>query len=210
MVRVFFGKNTPLWSNLEEIEKLANLPEEFAQKISSYQNIEDRQIRIRSKLLLLKSLQILGFPNELRDLKSNSFGKSFFVNGPYFNLSHSGNLVCCIISSEYQVGIDTEVYDDKDVEEYLSFLSPENRVEIASSPNQSKAFLEYWTKFEASVKAEGRGLFIPMDQVQIRGEVAIVEGKEWYTMRVLLSEENTTSIASEVPIEVVELVEVVL
>jgi 4'-phosphopantetheinyl transferase len=210
MVRVFFGKNTPLWSNLEEIEKLANLPEEFAQRIRSYQNIEDRQIRIRSKLLLLKSLQILGFPNELKDLKSNSFGKSFFVSGPYFNLSHSGNLVCCIISSECQVGIDTEVYGDKDVEEYLSFLSPENRVEIESSSNQSKAFLEYWTKFEASVKADGRGLFISMDQVQIRAEVAIVEGKKWYTMCVLLSEENTTSIASEMPIEVVELVEVVL
>jgi len=195
---------------MEEQQQVAKLPAELAQKITQYQKVEDRQIRIRSKLLLLKSLEKSGFQRSLCDVKYNSFGKPFFVEGPHFNLSHSGDVVACIIAKEGNVGIDTEANGEKCIEEYFPMLPPEFQLKINDSYDKHKTFLEYWTGYEAVVKATGKGLYIPIDQVQIKGQLALIEDQKFFIKSINISDETVTTIAMDMPIDDVVMQEILL
>lgn len=210
MVRIFFCKNSPLWSSEEEKNQLASLPEDLGRKISQYQKTEDRQIRIRSKLLLLESLKKLGFIRALCDIKYDSFGKPFFIGGPNFNLSHSGDIVTCIVSADCHVGIDTEVLGGKDIDENLSLFPADVLAKIRNSPNSTNSYLEFWTKYEAAVKASGKGLYVPVNEVEIDDSIAKVEGERWFLKPLELSDLNFTTIATSVLINDVEIEELVI
>ena len=85
-----------------------------------------------------------------------------------FNLSHSGRTALYAFSRNRKVGIDVEWTSRRidDIEQIVRrFFSPQE-VEVFSKlpePLKRKAFLICWTRKEAYIKAQGKGLSIELD-----------------------------------------------
>ncbi|MFC1706056.1 4'-phosphopantetheinyl transferase family protein [Planctomycetota bacterium] len=82
------------------------------------------------------------------------------------NLSHTGGLVACAVALDDDVGVDVE---DSDRE--TSILSVAERVfsdtelrdlHAQTGDGQRHRFFEYWTLKEAYIKADGRGITLPL------------------------------------------------
>jgi 4'-phosphopantetheinyl transferase len=95
-----------------------------------------------------------------------------------FNLSHSGDLALCALTTGAEVGVDVEqLRPDLDWEPLARhiFTSPEVASILAFSPaQQRRAFFRLWTCKEALVKARGDGLSLPLElfEVQLDGQQA--------------------------------------
>ena len=88
-----------------------------------------------------------------------------------FNLSHSGGYALLGVSSDYPLGVDTEVEDHTIEIRQLTkrFFSTDERSAILALPpsNQVTAFYRTWTRKEAFLKALGAGLNLPLDQFTV-------------------------------------------
>jgi 4'-phosphopantetheinyl transferase len=92
--------------------------------------------------------------------------------GVFFNLAHSGAAVLIALCREHPVGIDIE-HIGREVEALeiakSSFTSEEYAAlsSIADHGAQRLAFLRCWTRKEAVVKADGRGLSLSLDSFEV-------------------------------------------
>lgn len=84
-------------------------------------------------------------------------------SGWHYSISHSGDFIAVAFSAGGEVGIDVEldgVHRSRDV--WQAVLSPgELRVlDAVDATGRDRAFLRYWTRKEAALKATGRGLTV--------------------------------------------------
>jgi 4'-phosphopantetheinyl transferase len=112
-------------------------------------------------------------PEDLR-FAVNEFGKPEIANGFVslrFNLSHTQRLSLVAVCREAAIGIDVEACRPMpDLEEIAK--SHFSRREIAAlqetiEPDRQNAFFRCWTRKEAFIKAQGRGLSIPLDSFAV-------------------------------------------
>lgn len=100
----------------------------------------------------------------------DSFNKPFLdkADSIYFNISHSGNWVVCAISNN-PVGIDVEIIKETDFEIAKRFFAKDEYEKIMNQPidNRTKYFYLMWTLKESYIKADGRGLSLPLDSFSI-------------------------------------------
>jgi 4'-phosphopantetheinyl transferase len=90
----------------------------------------------------------------------------------FFNVAHSRETILIALCGESRVGIDIEYLDrETDVLEIArnSFTPDEfHRIEEAGGPaDLRRAFFRCWTRKEAVIKADGRGLSIPLSDVEV-------------------------------------------
>ena len=99
-------------------------------------------------------------------LLTNRFGKPMLKNfeAIHFNLAHSGDWVVCGVSDD-PIGIDVEIIKFIDLGIAKSFFTSQEYNDILNQPKekQIKYFYKFWTLKESYVKAEGKGLSIPLD-----------------------------------------------
>src|ERR1700761_4177846 len=87
-----------------------------------------------------------------------------------FSLSHSADLVLIGICSR-RIGADIEL--NREIADLYAIaqesFTPTKRAEIFSLPSEerSRAFLRYWTRKEAFVKAIGGGLSVPLNSFEV-------------------------------------------
>jgi 4'-phosphopantetheinyl transferase len=88
-----------------------------------------------------------------------------------FNLSHSHELALCAVCRDREVGIDVEyVRAGFPVDEIAPqfFSQAENAALAALTPDErARAFFACWTRKEAYIKADGKGLSIPLDRFDV-------------------------------------------
>jgi 4'-phosphopantetheinyl transferase len=88
-----------------------------------------------------------------------------------FNMSHSQELALCAVATRREVGIDLEYLRPLPEAEQLAkrFFSRAEHVLIQALPveEQAQVFFRLWTAKEAYLKATGKGLGHPLDQVEI-------------------------------------------
>lgn len=98
-------------------------------------------------------------------------GKPELVGGGLaFNVAHSGELALIAISRDGSVGVDLEQHRplrDAAATAGRFFTAPEAAL-VAAEPVQ---FFRLWCRKEAWLKAQGIGLRLPLDTVDVRGEV---------------------------------------
>jgi len=90
-----------------------------------------------------------------------SSGKSIKIQMPAFNLSHSNNLICFVISARKSLGVDIEYLDNKiDYKVIAKRCFSKKELEYISSKKKLAycRFLEIWTLKEACIKAKGLSL----------------------------------------------------
>jgi len=85
-------------------------------------------------------------------------GKIFFLHKiQKFNISHSGDLVVCALSDEFEMGLDIEQILPVPLVDFKNIMSENEWKEITSDEGLT-AFYRLWTMKEAVCKAEGIGL----------------------------------------------------
>jgi len=88
-----------------------------------------------------------------------------------FNVSHSGEIALLAFSLHQDIGVDVELkrteVDILSLAEF-SFSKDERAAIVACSPaDRADLFYEFWTCKEACIKADGRGLSVPLDRFSV-------------------------------------------
>ncbi|WP_169082372.1 4'-phosphopantetheinyl transferase family protein [Paenibacillus sp. PL91] len=104
--------------------------------------------------------------------EANKYGKPHVRDtreAIYFNLSHSAEWIVCAID-HWPVGIDVEQINPIDLQIANQFFSERECAQLMSLPSEQRLsyFFELWTMKESYIKADGRGLSIPLNSFTIQ------------------------------------------
>ena len=113
----------------------------------------------------------LNIKNEDISFKTDSFNKPYLPiadKSVLYNISHSGEWVVCIISDK-PCGIDVELIKKADFGIAKRFFSQNEYESLMSQPEhyRTRYFFMLWTLKESYIKADGRGLSLPLDSFSI-------------------------------------------
>ena len=99
-----------------------------------------------------------------------------------FNLSHSGGRFVVAIALDREPGVDIErVRPRRDLEGLARrFFSPAEQAEVGAAPDPLDAFYRLWTRKEAVIKADGRGVGIGLDRFDVSSrEPPLLRDARW-------------------------------
>jgi 4'-phosphopantetheinyl transferase len=159
---------------------LGQLPAVLQPKILRYRRWQDAHANLLGKHLLRLALGKRGSPARLDDLLYTPQDKPYFPAGPHFNISHSGNRVVCLLGAEGRVGIDIEAITPISFGDFQTQFTPKEWIAIQDSPDPITAFYRFWTAKESLIKADGRGLQIPLLDLDVTEDRPILlDGATW-------------------------------
>jgi 4'-phosphopantetheinyl transferase len=97
----------------------------------------------------------------------------------HFNIAHSGRRILISLSPDGEVGVDLEVEQPGiEVLDLARFcFHPEEQAHLdsqSSATGRLHAFYRCWTRKEAIVKADGRGLSLPLESFSV---APVIEGE---------------------------------
>ncbi len=153
---------------------LSFLPNEKKDKIKRFRKYEDALRSLTAEILIRAVVFFkLGIKNEFIKFNKTAYGKPYLEDYEdfHFNLSHSGSWVVCATSSK-PVGIDVEKIREIDLKIAQRFFSKEEARDLFSKKDEEKIgyFFELWTLKESYIKADGRGLSLPLNSFSFRIE----------------------------------------
>lgn len=141
---------------------------EFKIKTLKYRKWQDSQLHLLGRLLLKKGMADINVPFFEENLIYSPFNKPYFKDEKIkFNISHSGEIVVCVINKTFDTGIDIETIKKIKINEFKSQMTAFEWQRINSSNNIRDSFFDYWTQKEAVIKAQGMGLSIPLISFEV-------------------------------------------
>ena len=171
--------------------KLSEQIADWIEELPVQKQILVKKIRQQNdKVLSLAGLQLLKLgmanfstiPFSLSQLEFPKHAKPLFDGDIDFNISHSGDIVCCVISDTAKVGIDIELQRDVKPATLKKFLSESpNQATIESTDNNKRDFFNLWTKNEAIIKAANHGSIYNMHEIQHEPHGGHYQDKFWYS-----------------------------
>ncbi|MBC8756493.1 4'-phosphopantetheinyl transferase superfamily protein [Kordia sp. YSTF-M3] len=180
-------------------EQLKIFPNDFTNKICKYKRWQDQQASVLGRLLLIRGIadfydkQING-----SDIGINENGKPFLKDSDIeFNISHSGELVICTIQKTLPVGIDIEEMKEIQIEDFFYQMTENESATIKNSTDQKRAFYNYWTQKEAVLKANGKGLSVPLKSFEIIENQTQLYKDEWYVSKLSIHPEYSCHMAAK-------------
>lgn len=163
------------------LQLLGSMPLKIQADVSRYRRWQDRQSHLLGKLLLRKCLSPTDDGKDcLERLGAERFGRTTVGDGMDCSISHSHEYTVCAVTDQGKIGVDIEKVRPVDLHDFYACMDTDDREAIQASTDKERAFFRFWTKKESVLKADGRGLLIPMQEVQIRGEEAIIQGTRWF------------------------------
>ena len=183
----------------EEVYKrcLRFLPESLRDKHFRYKRWQDRAANLYSKVLLVHGLEQFGLDHTaLENLRYSEHGRPYLEESADFNISHSGEYIMCALATGTRVGIDIEEVKPVDFEDFTDLMSQEQWGKIRQSEDPLKAFFTFWAIKESVIKADGRGLSIPLNDITITHDTAFYETR-WYLKALPIDDRYCTSLASD-------------
>lgn len=181
MVQVFYTRiheQMPQWL----YNKYLNLlPPDLQQKNMRLRNWKDRLLQLSGKILLLDALRQFGVSAGcLHDLRYNEYSRPYLPGDIDFNISHSGNYVLCAVGKNVQLGVDIEQIKNISFDDFENVMNAEQWQRIKNSHNQLQQFYNYWAIKESVIKADSRGLSLPLKKIFIENNTALCDNKTWY------------------------------
>jgi 4'-phosphopantetheinyl transferase len=136
----------------------------------------DRSYFIAARGLLreIVSLYLNTLPNQL-SFRYGAHGKPHLVQEGYsdlrLNVSHSSGTALFAVTQGREVGVDIEhISPDIPVEKLAEtvFSAPEKHALSGLDGNSERAaFFRFWTRKEAYIKADGRGVSLPLERIDV-------------------------------------------
>ena len=135
------------------------------ENITALSKAELRRAEHRCGIELLYELLWKHFKIKEPVIKKSEGGKPYIdENGVFFNISHSNGVIACVVSDN-EVGIDIELIDSKQKNEFLTiaerFFTPSEIDFVREAENVNEAFYRVWTRKEAFAKLND----IPLSKV---------------------------------------------
>ncbi len=186
MITLYYVQFKSQWTELEYQKMLSSVPVLEQDRNLKFVRWQDRQAHLLGKLLLQHGLKAMHIHKTLSDLRVKKNGKPYFQDGPYFNISHSGQYAICVISTEGEVGVDVEEIKDIDIIDFKFIYTEQEWSILEKNKNNSSLFYEFWTKKEAVLKANGRGLSIPLNKVEVIDKRVFFMGQQWFLNQIPL------------------------
>lgn len=157
------------------------LPPDIKVKNQRYCRWQDCHSHLFGKLLLLTGLKEYGFTDKiLNQIKYNQYSRPFIDGNIDFNISHSGGFVICAIGKFIRLGVDVEKIRNINIPDFFNTLSNVQIEKIEKSKTKLLDFFKYWTIKESVIKADGRGLTIPLSEILINENEVLCNSKIWY------------------------------
>lgn len=140
-----------------------------------------REDRLRSliALQLLKQAMVAGGETGF-DLKQLRFGgkdKPVSPVGGDFSISHSAELVACVVSRKQRVGIDVEQLREINAEQFNRYFSSS---ELARCSLDRTLFFDLWSQKEAVMKAANSASLGSLRAIELNETAASLRGERWF------------------------------
>lgn len=153
--------------SLAGFERLCKtLSAERLNKVNAQKQIKDRYLSAVAGYLLQVALNEQGLVNP--DICLNEHGKPYLKEGGvYFNLSHSGAIAVCAVSSA-EVGVDVQLVkplSDKLVKRVCT--AEEYAFVMQESDGAEQRFCRLWAVKESVIKCLGKGLSLSPSRVGV-------------------------------------------
>ena len=182
-------------------EYLPLLPGPVMERARAFRFESDYCRYLLGKILLLKGMAGLGYPDlTLSDLQVNEFSKPYFTGCPQFNITHSGDYVLCALSKECTVGIDIEEIRALDITEFSKCFTSAEWSYINNITPPLQGFYHLWTRKEAIIKADGRGLQIPLLSFEAVSNKVSIGAAEWFVNELAIDDKYCAHLATNTEI----------
>jgi 4'-phosphopantetheinyl transferase len=179
MVKVFIIENGAPFDAVQLDHLSRCLPATVIESAKRYRRWQDVQAFLLGRYLLLEGLKRNGYENDLLPSIEYSAYKRPYLPIPLdFNISHSGSYVVCAFST-HKVGIDIEEMHPVEINDFTHCFTTSELSEINNAPDKYHEFFRCWTIKEAVIKADGKGLSIPLETIVISDKIR-VEDTTWF------------------------------
>lgn len=202
MVKVLYTRvQESLPSGLYQ-EYLSLLPPLLQEKNTRFVQWNDRLLHLAGQLLLREALQETYGSNDcLQQIKYNQYNRPYLPGGFDFNISHSGEYAICLIADGMQVGVDIEEIRDINPDEFADVMTAAQWRQIQQAPDPTRTFFTYWTIKESVIKADSRGLSIPLQDIIIENDKAFCDGRTWFLKALPVDREYGACMATSKAVE---------
>ncbi|WP_430909696.1 4'-phosphopantetheinyl transferase family protein [Maribacter sp. 2-571] len=178
-------------------EYLNLLPENHQNHVTKFRYSKDRNLRLFGKLLLLEGVKKYGYTEALLSrIKYTPFNKPYLDTDLSFNITHSGNMVLCALSDSYELGIDVEAIKPISKEDF-SGVWTKSEHSLIMKDEKYNWFYRLWTRKEAVIKADGKGLSIPLKSINVLGNTAVVGNRIWHITELKIDANYSVHIATD-------------
>ena len=154
------------------------IPKKRIQRLVKYRQERDKKLLIGGELILLSYASekfdksyasLLAKESYLLERDVNEYGKPYFIYHPDvpFNLSHSGKYCVCAFSDS-RIGVDVQIKSEPYADIADSFFNDSERKILYDLPENKREdyFFTTWTLKESYMKAVGKGMQIPLKEIQ--------------------------------------------
>lgn len=155
-IKIYFTDVSPLSDETLLSRLMSSLPADRREKAKRLRLDVAKRLSVGAGTLLKIAMEEAGLSPDT-PVKYGEFGKPY-VDGLYFNLSHSGDVAMCAVSDS-DVGCDIEKAGEanfKIAEKYFS-LAEREYLRLLGGDEKNGAFFKFWTCRESLLKALGTG-----------------------------------------------------
>ncbi|TYQ14629.1 UNVERIFIED_CONTAM: 4'-phosphopantetheinyl transferase [Acetivibrio alkalicellulosi] len=150
------------------------IPENKKTRIKRFLKFEDSVRSLIAEVIIRKIIIAkLKIKNSDILFEAGEYGKPYLKDFPdfHYNISHSGQWVLCAISN-MPVGIDVEIVKEMDLRIAERFFSEAETKDLLMKKENERLeyFFDLWTLKESYIKADGRGLHIPLNSFSFKIE----------------------------------------
>ena len=181
MIKIFYTTFQKTLSADQYNAYLSELPPDLQARATRYLRWQAAQAFLLGKMLLIKGLEDYGLDGRalIGQLKYTQYNRPYLPAKVDFNISHSGEYVVCALSDQCRVGLDIEKVEPRNLASFQSQMTKDEWQTVITAADPQRAFLHYWTKKEAAIKAHGRGMGLGLKEVIIGNGELIMEEKAW-------------------------------
>lgn len=201
MVHIYFAVINEMLSPENWRKYIQLLPPEQREANNKYRQWQDRHAHLFGRLLLRKALIDQGFPDDvLCRLQKTAHGRPFVSEDIDFNISHSGAYVVCAVTDSGRVGVDVQQKERTiTIDDFKMFFCENEWKNIHASHNMYDLFFQLWSRKESLIKADGRGMSLPVNQIDVLKNTVAVENKLWFIRNLDWDSHYACSIATSMP-----------
>lgn len=209
-INVFYAYTSVLQERFSLNDLLQQLPEVLHADIMRYVFAKDRYVHALGKYLLKQQLAFFGLaPNKLAQLAKDAHNKPQIMGLPlHFNISHSHELVVCGASVDVALGLDVEHIASINVDDFRSCFTLREWQYIGQDRGR---FFDLWTRKESVMKADGRGMAIPLEAIDTLEQPIIIQSdsRHWFLRKLDLDAHYGACVCTEVEEAVIDTREIV-
>lgn len=177
---------------------LSLLSLELRERNSRYLRWQNRHAHLFGRLLLAEALRTFGIEGDIwENIVYNDYKRPYLTLSDYdFNISHSGDYVVCAIAKNVRLGIDIEENRKVNLTHFRNIMTPDQWEEINDAATPLKTFYKYWTIKESVIKADGRGFYIPLDELEVKHNTVQFEDRLWFVKELQYADGYSAALAT--------------